>query len=108
MEIGRLNRRIVIERPTLTQDDTGAYTTVWTQIASPWADIRYVSGLEAVRSDAPVSISKASMRIRRRAGVDATCRVLYDGKVFDVKAVLPDEQGREFIDLVCESGQNAG
>ena len=108
MEIGRLNRRIVIERPTLTQDDTGSYTTVWNQIAKPWADIRYVSGLEAVRSDAPVSVSKASMRIRRRAGVDATCRVLYDGKVFDVKAVLPDEQGREFIDLVCESGQNAG
>ena len=108
MEIGKLNRRIAIERPTLTQDDTGAYTTVWGQIASPWADIRYVSGLEAVRSDAPVSISKASMRIRRRAGIDATCRVLYDGKVFDVKAVLPDEQGREFIDLVCEQGQNLG
>ncbi|MNL60825.1 hypothetical protein D3C87_1846700 [compost metagenome] len=50
--------------------------------------------------------------MRWREDVDATWRVLYvsNGKtlVYDVKSVLPDLVGREYIDLPVEVGQNDG
>jgi SPP1 family predicted phage head-tail adaptor len=35
-------------------------------------------------------------------------RATYDGRTFDIKAVLPDSTGRRFIDLACETGANNG
>ncbi|WP_442904903.1 phage head completion protein, partial [Gordonibacter sp.] len=37
-----------------------------------------------------------------RTGLDAGMRVLHGAKVYAVKAVMPDEVRREFMDLACE------
>ncbi|MNY42733.1 Phage head-tail joining protein [compost metagenome] len=81
-------------------------------MATVWANIRMLNGLETSKSDFPVSVAKGSIRVRWREDVDATWRVLYvsNGKtlVYDVKSVLPDLVGREYIDLPVEVGQNDG
>ena len=46
---------------------------------------------------------RASIRIRRRDDITAAMRVVHGAKVYDIKAVLPDEHGRGFLDLVCEA-----
>lgn len=45
-------------------------------VATVWADIRFQTGSEAVRADEPVSVAKASIRIRRRSDVAADMRGL--------------------------------
>lgn len=74
--------------------------TAWVKVANPWANVKYGSGMSAIKSGADTSITKASIRIRHRT-IDAGMRILFDGKVFDIQAVLPDGK-RQFIDLVCE------
>lgn len=108
MRIGSLNRRITIQRLEDGQDEIGQPVRVWVDVVKVWADVRYLSGIETVRSDVPVSVAKASIRIRRRQGVDATMRVLLGDTVFAIQAVLPNERSREYIDLACETGANDG
>lgn len=95
-----LNHRINIEQRAAGEDALGQPVETWELVAAVWADVRHKSGLSAIKGDADVSIVQVSIRIRRRAGIDAGMRVTHDGKQYDIKAVLPDGK-RQFIDLVC-------
>lgn len=104
MQAGTLKDRITIERHTQAKDQWGSLipgTEAWVEVAKVWASVLHKSGLGTIKADAEVSIVRASIRIRRRAGVDAGMRVLFDGNVYELKAVLPGPT-REYIDLVCE------
>jgi SPP1 family predicted phage head-tail adaptor len=61
-----------------------------------------ISGLEAIKAGASVSVVQASIRVRYRAGITAGMRVLVDSVAYNITAVQPDVGGREFVDLVCE------
>lgn len=102
MQAGRLNRRCVLQAPGTAQDDIGQPIPGWDDVATVWADIRMKSGLESIKAGAPVSVVAASVRIRYRAGVNAGMRLVHNLQAYEIKAVMPDIGGREFVDLVCE------
>lgn len=102
MQAGKLDRRITLQRLTDGVDEIGQPVQAWANVSNVWANVRYLSGIQTIKSDALVSIAKASIRIRRRTDVVAGMRALLGSTVFEIKAVLPDEQGREWVDLVCE------
>lgn len=100
---GLLNRQVKIQQLTQIKDEIGQIIgTDWADVATVWANIRHLSGTEAIKADAPTSTVRASIRIRYRAGIDAGMRVLHGSTAYDIQAVLPDEIGRRHIDLVCE------
>jgi len=106
---GKLNRRATIQQKTVTYDELHQPTgEAWVDLATVWADVRHVSGIEAVRSGADTSVVQASIRIRYRPGLDADMRVLCDGKTYDVRAVLDDVAARKYTDLVCALGASNG
>lgn len=102
MQAGRLNRRCVIQQPGTVQDELGQPIPGWTDVATVWASIRHLSGVEAIKADAAVSTVRASIRIRWRTGLNAGMRVVHDAQVYSIEAVLPDAGGREYVDLVAE------
>lgn len=102
MKTGQLNSYVAIQQLTTGQDEIGQPTTAWTTLASVWADIRYLQGLETIKGGAETSIVKTSIRIRRRTDITASMRVVYGSTTFQIKSVLPDEQNRVHVDLVCE------
>jgi SPP1 family predicted phage head-tail adaptor len=102
MKIAALNRRVTIQQLTEGQDEIGQPVQAWTPLAEVWANVRTLNGLETIKADAEVSISKASIRIRRRTDVTAAMRVLLGSTVYQVKAVLQDEASRKWTDLACE------
>lgn len=102
MEIGKLNRRVTIQRPATGDYSDGQPAIGWTDVATVWANVRYLNGIETVKADAATSVSKASIRIRRRTDVLPTMRVVLGTTNFNIQAVLPDEQDRERLDLACE------
>lgn len=108
MQAGKLNRLVQIQRHVTGKDAAGQPATGWVAVASVWADIRHVSGREYVRSDADVSRAVVSIRIRYRSDMDAGMRVVHEGRVYSIEAVMPDAAGRAFVDLVCSVGANDG
>lgn len=102
MRAGSLNSRVTIQRLTAGQDAIGQPVETWTTLATVWASILIKSGAESIKADKDVSIVQASIRIRRRTDVTAAMRVIYGAVVYQIKAVLPDEQNKDRTDLVCE------
>lgn len=102
MPAGKRGNLVIIQQLTDGQDEIGQPTQVWAELAQEWADIRYQSGLEAIKADAPVSIVKASIRIPYRTDINAQMRVLLGSTVYSIKTVLPDVAKRKHIDLTCE------
>ena len=84
------------------QDAIGQPVTTWAAFITVRANIRYLNGIETVKADAQTSVVKASIRIRRRTDITSAMRVVFGTTTFQINAVLPDEQGRQHIDLSVE------
>jgi SPP1 family predicted phage head-tail adaptor len=102
---GSLNRRITIQRQSDARDKEGQPESVWTEVATIWASVAHKSGLQTIKGDAEVSLVQASIRVRYRKDVAAGMRVLHGSTTYQIRAVLPDECGRDFVDFVCEVTQ---
>lgn len=105
MRAGTLNRKVTVQRQDASAVDAWGQPlpSVWLDVCTPWANIRHLSGAEAIKGDAITSTVRASIRIRYRVGIDAGMRVLHGATVYKVVAVMPDEARREHVDLVCEA-----
>jgi SPP1 family predicted phage head-tail adaptor len=102
MKAGILNSRVAIKRLTQVQDETGQMIDDWVTLAEVWANIRHLSGLEAVRQGLSESEVNASIRIRYRSDIDAGMAVVWGGTTYDVRAMLPSAESKEFTDLICK------
>jgi SPP1 family predicted phage head-tail adaptor len=86
----------------MTQDAAGQSIPTWTTLATVWANIRNLSGMESIKAGAESSLVKTSIRIRKGPAVDASCRVVHGDLTYRVRAVLPDETERDKVHLVAE------
>ena len=108
MQAGKLRHLVKLQSPAPGQDAAGQPVAAWADVAIVWADVRFIGGLEAVKAGAAVSVARCSIRIRSRVGVTAGMRVIEGAQVYDIRAVLPDPSGRQYLDLVAEIGANGG
>lgn len=98
-----LRHLVTIEQRVAGQDESGqSLPDAWAEFAKEWADIRFTGGLETIKAGAVTATAQASIRMRQRAGLSTSMRVLYDGVTYEVRAVLPDMKNRSFVDLVAE------
>lgn len=110
---GRLNRRVLIQCRLPSQNSYGQQSEEWGDLITVWADIRYPSGISAINNQfqaggIEVSQVACSIRIRKRDEVDASMRIVYKGRYYDIRSVQPDEAGNEYMDLICTVGANRG
>ena len=58
--------------------------------------------MEAIKAGAETAAVKASIRVRRRPALTTAMRVHYADTVYEIKAVLPDVERKEYVDQTCE------
>jgi SPP1 family predicted phage head-tail adaptor len=102
MDAGKLTNRVVIERRSTSTDALGQPYTSWTTVATVWAWIAHLNGIEAIKAGADTSLIRTSIRIRWRTDVTAAMRIRHNTDVYEIKAVLPRLQSGDFIDMVCQ------
>lgn len=109
---GNLRHRITIQKKTVTDRHpaTGTEITEWVPLwESVPAEVVPLSVREFVAAQAVQSKLSARIRIRWRAGIDASMRILHDGRIFNIEGVLPDpDSGRSYLTLACSEGVNSG
>jgi SPP1 family predicted phage head-tail adaptor len=105
---GTFNRQVRIQRKTAGEDSLGEASQAWEDVAVVWANIRHLNGKEYLSGAQEISKAVASIRIRYRDDITAAMRVIYRGAVYNIEAVLPDMQRREYVDLAASSGANDG
>lgn len=103
MDSRRRNRRVVIQQLAAGQDSIGQPVQTWSALATVYANIRHLSGVESIKGGAETSRARVSVRIGYRQDVTAAMRVLHGSTAYRIEAVLPDEAGHRHTDLVCET-----
>lgn len=97
-----LNHSVTLLVPTTAADALGQpLPSAWAEAATLWADVRFTSGLEAVRAGGEQTTAACSVRVKRRAGLAASQRLQWRGLLLNILAVLPDPDGRH-VNLPCE------
>ena len=123
LEAGRLRHRVRIERLDDLRDshgdviqdaDTGATTSVWSEVATVWAAIEPLSAREFIQSAAVQSAVTARIVIRHRDDVDASMRLIHErvgraNVVYNIHGALADkESGIEYLTLLVSAGVGDG
>jgi SPP1 family predicted phage head-tail adaptor len=98
---GLLDRRVRIEAPGTAQGPDGAPIETWTPVATVWAHLRDASGREYLAAGATQNSALTQIRIRYRPDIEPEMRVLHGAIVYNVEAVLGQDQDRVELTLMC-------
>lgn len=104
-QVGRLNRRVELQEQQPEFDALGRQVrNGWRTIAKLWAEVRDTSGSEAEQAKQISAGASVVVVIRGRSGMNTQQRLLFRGRILEIKAIVdPDNSGREFT-LYC--GEN--
>lgn len=108
MSLGaRLNKRILLQVLQAGQDEAGQPTDDWTNVVTDgdgklWAEIRDLTGREFIAAGATQNLVHTKITIRYRAGVLPKMRVLHGADVYNIEAVLGQDQ--RTLALMCSRG----
>ena len=103
MQIGKLDRRIILQNPTTTANAYGEEVISWSNYLIVWANVEWKGGMENEESDKLTATSKVMFTVRNIGNaVNPTYRILYKLKYYYIQAIN-EVDGREmFLELLTE------
>ena len=102
MEAGRLRHRVTIQEKVVTRDTFGEEVITWTDVATVWGSVEPMRGREFMEGRQVEAEVSTRIRIRYFPdGVEPEDRVSYDGRVFDILAVIEVEERHREMQLMC-------
>lgn len=104
---GQLDRRIKLQTRAAGIDGRGQPNGAWVDTATVWAQPMPAKGREYFAAGAMQDESSMAWRIRNRAGVEPTMRLLEGTVAYDIQAVI-QSPSREWLDLYCLTGIRDG
>lgn len=98
---GALRERVRLQSPPSGDDLAGGQSGSWIDVATLWAAVDALSGVEAIDSGILTGITRYKVTLRLRA-VATGQRFLWRGLQLDIRAVLPGIN-RADIELICDA-----
>lgn len=102
--VGRLKHRVELQQQIAGLDALGRQNRTgaeWTKVAKLWAEVLEVSGREAERARQIVADASHAVTIRYRDGVTNEQRLLFRGRVLEIRAVLDEDGTQRELLLLC-------
>lgn len=103
-KIGELRHRIVIEESVKVSDGVGGQTETWQTVATVWAKIDPVAGLERFFAERIEENITHKITIRYRTGIDTEMRISFDGHIFQIRSVRRMLERKDFIQIDAVEG----
>ena len=100
---GRLDKRITIQRRTMTDNEYGEPVETWADLVTVWAIYLPARGSERFAAAQQIAEIDTVFRIRFRQGITVTDRIIYNGKTYDIKAVVDMPGRKEGIELYAKA-----
>ena len=101
---GKLRNSIIIERESITPNDSGGQNILWSTYKTVKALIKPKSGTERLRGMQLESPLSHSIFIRYTADILTTDRVNFNGRLMQIRAVVNMEERNRWIELSCQEG----
>jgi SPP1 family predicted phage head-tail adaptor len=87
INIGRMDRRIAIERQTEAVKPSGDVVKAWTPLAVVWAEVLQQSVSEFFTGYGEAETGTVIFRVRYRPGITTADRVTFNGQRYDLKEI---------------------
>lgn len=103
-----MDQQITLQRRTETADGGGGVTRSWADFAvdpRPWAEVYAKAGRESLQEGRQNATMLTLFTVWNRADVDETCRILWQGEIYNVRGVR--RQGGRRLQLVIEAERGA-
>ena len=102
MNAGRLRHHIQIYKPVETPDGGGGKSLSLKLVGASWAEIKPASAY-AIQT-AAASKQEISHKIRMRFRKDLTTdhSIKFDGRTFDIKAIINEEERNRFLTVTAQ------
>lgn len=101
-KIGRLRHRVLLQRPVRNDDEGGAATISWEDIAIVSAAIEAMSGSERELSDGLAARTSHRVTLRYRADVSPDARLVAGARIFEIRAALDVDGRKRWLQCHCE------
>lgn len=108
MQAARLRHRVLIQKYEERAGSLGHVTKAWVDWAHVWAAVEPLRGQEFIAAQAMQATTTVRVRMRYRPGIDSQMRLVFEGRLYNIKAVIETETRRREIQLMCEVGASAG
>lgn len=92
LKSGLLDRRVIIQSQTATQNANGEEILTWATFATIWADLIPIAGNEKYATMRKTEEVLFRVRIRHLPGLLIDMRLSYENKIYDIKSI--NELGR--------------
>lgn len=99
MEIGNMKHKIIIQRPTVTQNENGYDVTTFVDYKTSWAAVNNLFGDEyfiAMQSQAQNTIK---FLIRYIADIDTTMRIIFKQKIYNITFIDNIRYGNSYMEI---------
>lgn len=104
----KLDQRILFQNKHEARTPSGAFSYNWSNFADCWASVDAVRANERFTAEQEINGNEYTVWIRWRGDLDTNMRILWKGKVLDIKGI-PDNQRRgRFLAIFAEEGKNSG
>lgn len=109
MNRGSWRHFITIEEPVNTQNaTTGVNTVTWSQVRQCFAEVLTGPGKEYLQAGSVQSDTDARINIDWFSGLSQKMRILWDGKVYNIKTFTTDRTARRYYFIEATEGVNDG
>lgn len=102
--IGELRERVTIQEATTVSDGAGGQTVTWADVYTVWAKVQPVRGREEDRLGRLATVETYLVIVRFAVAVTSLSRLVWRGKVLNVRSVSDRDMDREFLTCECEAG----
>lgn len=95
---GKLDRRITLQSASVSTDGFGQDVRTYSTLAQVWAQVDY-KGVpkEGEDTEKLTSVNKVRFTIRYRSDVDATVKISWGGKTYEIEGVSLEGRERYLI-----------
>lgn len=101
LNIGRMDRQIIIQRVTETRDSIGGLVETWSTLVSLWAQEIPVGGSEALRAGRTTATETSKFVSWYYAGITSKDRISYNSKIWNI-VNLREIGLREGLEITAE------
>ena len=104
-----LRFRVTIQQKQRTIDSNGITSESWVNVAtSVPAGVHALSGGELIAVGQTVSQYNARITMYKRSDLNESMRIVFDGRNYDIKDIIPDPTNEVYITLMCKTGYTNG
>lgn len=101
MQAGKLRHRITIQEPVVARNGFNEAITTWSAVATVWASVEPLSGREFFAAEHVQSEITHRIRVRYRAGIAPTMRVVFNGRYLMIESVINYGERNTDLQLMC-------